>query len=135
MARLTHRIFTNWTLSVVFAIFIAFVSLAPYNDMNIFPDTSDKIKHFAAYLVFGIILFYPLKRRLKIVPSFFVMILVVVICTLYGIIMELGQFLSPGRTPSYWDAKMNLWGSLAGQIVLLISYFARLRQGQSVNPK
>jgi VanZ family protein len=133
MARLAYRILSSWTLSVVFAIFIALVSLAPYNEMNLFWDTSDKIKHFLAYLVWGVFLFYPLKHRLKTLPVFLVMILVVVICTLYGIVMELGQFLSPGRHPSYWDAKMNLWGSLFGQVVLFISHLARQWRGQPVS--
>jgi VanZ family protein len=133
MSRFTNRILTSWTLSAVIAIGIAVFSLAPYGKMNLLPDAPSPAKHFAAYLVFGIFLFYPMKHRLKFLPSFLVMILVVIICTFYGVIMELGQFLSPGRDPSYWDAKMNIWGSLSGQVLLFLSRLAWSGRGQFVS--
>ena len=99
---------------------IGYLSLFPYEELGFLWETSDVIKHFFAYLILSILLQFPVR---KITPGYSTLsraFLIIAICFVYGVLLELGQYLSPGRHPSVYDALMNFLGALVGQVAIII---------------
>ncbi len=80
----------------------------------------DKVGHFGVYFIFSVLLYYglsPLFSKEKKVA-----LLAIIISALYGIAMEIIQFLFfPGRFFEYLDIIANISGSIGSLIV--INYF------------
>lgn len=120
MVKFTMKILESWIPSCLCAGIIAYASLYPYGDIGLIWRADDWIQHGLAYLALSLLMWFPLavtksemglkKRALRII----------IVCTSFGILMEIGQFLSPGRTPSVIDALVNLIGASIGQIPFLL---------------
>ena len=101
--------FVTWlarTAFVVGLVLVIVLSLMPASGLPS-TDISDKIEHFAAYFalaVAGASGFHGRWARLIIIFSLIA----------FGLLMECGQMLSPGRDPSIGDAIANALGVLCG---------------------
>ena len=85
---------------------IAYLSLAPATEVPL-PDTSDKAKHFVAYLVLGGALGISLGPRRGLYALIF--------ATAYGIVLEIAQdVMDTGREGSITDALANAAGVACG---------------------
>lgn len=98
---------------VLIVIGIAYLSLTPTDTITI---GNDKISHFIAYgtLMFnaGILTFH---RKSQFFRS-------IILCILYGILIEFGQHFVPGRFMSGYDVVANVAGVVIG-CVLTILFF------------
>lgn len=105
-----------------YAIAIATLSLTPAQEM---PRVNlwDKLQHFFAYFVF-MVLAYPIADR------FSHKLMLAVAVTAYSGLMEFGQALSPGRSPSAQDLVANSLGVFAALLVLevIAAMWRRYRQ-------
>ncbi|WP_022957429.1 VanZ family protein [Spongiibacter tropicus] len=93
-----------------YAAVIAALSLTPAKEMPTV-DLWDKLQHFFAYFVF-MVLAYPVADRL----SHKLMLAIAVMA--YSALMEFGQSLSPGRSPSGHDLVANSLGVIAALLAL-----------------
>lgn len=77
-------------------------------------EFSDKLLHFFAYAVLGV-LFYRAYRTLKIKADSRMLILIsIVSATLYGLSDEIHQYFVPFRNASIWDVVANTLGAICG---------------------
>ena len=111
---------------VFFAGAIAYLSLAPSGTLTV---GSDKIGHFIAYFVLM------LNAGLIKPPSKTSLLISVIATSLYGVIMEVGQYYVPGRFMSFYDVLANVGGVLVGLIFLLIfhSHLNRILTALGIN--
>ena len=93
-----------------YAIVIATLSLTPAQEMPRV-DLWDKLQHFFAYFVF-MVLAYPIADR------FSHKLMLAAAVTAYSGLMEFGQALSPGRSPSALDLLANSLGVFAALLAL-----------------
>lgn len=97
--------------TVIVALAIAYLSLRPSVQMV---EVNDKVGHFIAYSVLMLnagLAFWKRKRELIIVLLYVIG---------YGIVMEVGQYFTPGRFFSFLDMLANASGALlAGGLLLL----------------
>ena len=104
-----------WMPAGLWAFVILLISVLPANAI---PTVSighfDKVFHFLEYFFLALLLVRGLNHSLKglIGPKHILFILILGIG--YGIVMELVQFLIPGREPSVFDAAANTAGVLSG---------------------
>ncbi len=117
MKRKTYIIFT---LSYATLIFI--LSSIPQPPSYIEEPGFDKIKHVIEYSILG---FFTLgcftdRNRVKII------ILVIIVCSLYGILDEIHQHFVPGRYSSSLDMVANSVGSILG--VMTLRYHKKFRR-------
>ena len=118
-----RRIITGWIPSSLCALIIAYASLYPYGEFGLMLDVRDWIQHGIAYMVLSFTLSFPVKSGFARMPLQHRILSIIAICVAFGILMELGQFISPGRTPSIIDASANLIGALIGQILFVYTRF------------
>jgi len=85
---------------------------------------SDKIKHFIAYFVLGITfcIWIPSKKWFE--KPFVYSILVVFLCTLFGVSDEYHQTFVPGRSGSLYD----LAADFVGGLIAVFAYFLLLKK-------
>lgn len=101
-----------WLARVAFAIgliVIVVLSLLPASGLPS-TDISDKIEHFVGYFALaaaGAFGFHGHRDRLILVFSLIA----------FGILMEIGQMVAPGRDPSVGDAIANALGVLCGATI------------------
>lgn len=77
-------------------------------------EFSDKVVHFLAYAVMGV-LFYRAYQTLRIIDNVKLLILLsIVSATLYGISDEVHQYYVPFRDASIFDAIANTLGAVCG---------------------
>ena len=100
------------TLLVAYALLLAWLSLTPTTAP---PADYDKLLHFLAYSGF-VLLGWPFALA----PGSRELVVLVLISALYGLALEAGQSLVPGRVASPGDALANLAGSIGGAIFLLL---------------
>lgn len=104
--------FVIWLARVAFAIGLVVVvvlSLLPASGLPS-TDISDKIEHFLGYFAVaaaGAVGFHGHRDRLILVFSLIA----------FGILMEIGQMVAPGRDPSVGDAIANALGVLCGATI------------------
>ena len=86
--------------------------------MSIDIDVSDKIEHFGAYGLLGVLLYSTLYfqkkyRILKEFPATFTLLF----ASLYGMVDELHQFFVPGRNADILDWTADFTGALVAVII------------------
>jgi VanZ family protein len=127
-----NRVLASWLIVVGYAIVVAVLSLLPSGsgpakgwDADIRPSFQ-KFGHMAAYALFAVVvvLALPAARRFSGRNA----LVVFVILTAFGAAMEIGQSMSPGRTPSVFDAAINATGVAVG-LVLRKAWLAFRRTG------
>jgi len=87
----------------------------PANSISNVFEISDKIKHFAAYLILAFLLSLNLHfqgKWNKIAANY--LILTFIICTTYGVLDELHQIFIPNRFAEFYDWLADLLGSIIG---------------------
>jgi VanZ family protein len=113
------------TLAYCFLIYVQSAYPSPDRLPNI--PHIDKLLHFGAYAVLGILFFrtfesLPIDNSLKVV-----MILGILSSTLYGISDEIHQHYVPYRSADIWDGVANLLGSIFG--VFAYRYLLKRHRG------
>jgi VanZ family protein len=106
------QVFITWLARAAFSVGLVLVTVLSLMPATGLPSTdiSDKIEHFLGYFALaaaGAAGFHGPRDRL-------VMILGLIT---FGILMEFGQMVSPGRDPSIGDAIANALGVLCGAMV------------------
>ena len=110
------------TILVMAGIFM--LSSLPGDDslLNAF-EFNDKIKHFIAYFVLGITYCIRIPRKNWLAKPIFWCIIVVVLCTLFGISDEYHQSYVPGRSGNnLGDLMANFIGGLVSVFLYLFFY-------------
>jgi VanZ family protein len=120
--------FIRWRLPVIlYALFILFLTSYPKLEIpNVGFSWDDKIFHFGAYGIFGLLLarattHYSPKKWYK---GIFIATTIGVV---FGIFDELHQSIIPGRYTEFADLMADIAGILAAQVtfLLLANYFSR----------
>lgn len=96
---------------------VAFVSLWPSSGegIELFPQ-ADKAGHFAMYALLSFVCAGTVKQDE--IKTAKIKVFIVVLCALYGLLIEILQELMPyGRTFEWLDAVANLAGALAGMLI------------------
>jgi VanZ family protein len=118
----------RWILTGLVALIILVLSLIPHlpNVMDGF-KYSDKLEHFAAYLVFGLFLFLSIEQGNRKIA-----LLIAVTCVFgYGALIEFLQ-LFVSRQSDFWDMVANLLGAIFGALAgIAISRRLSLRHKKS----
>lgn len=97
--------------AVVVAIAIAYLSLKPSIQMV---EVNDKVGHFIAYFVLMLNIGLAVWKGKKEV------LVALLITTVYGVVMEIGQYFTPGRSFSLLDMLANASGALLAAGILLL---------------
>lgn len=118
MINALRNIFNGWFPTVITAFAVALLSLLPHRNIGFAIETYDYLKHFAAYFILGILMWIPLRDKFRDKSNFQIGITIVVILFAYGSVLEIAQYLSPGRTPKFDDALSNVVGAVASQILM-----------------
>jgi VanZ family protein len=115
------RFVRDWGPAVAWATLIFIVSGRSRVPVPL-PGGTDKVAHFAAYVVLGAALAWAGARRK--VPGW----LLAVLGAAYGVSDELHQMLVPGRSPSVFEWMADAAGSAVG-VALFLPLFMRLASG------
>ena len=94
--------------------------LPPNNSLLKSFDFSDKIKHFIAYLVLGITFCMWISSRKWLAKPVFWGIIIVVLCSIFGICNEYFQSFIPGR---FGNDLRDMAVNFAGGLVSVFLYF------------
>lgn len=92
---------------------IAYLSLTPTDTITI---GNDKISHFIAYgtlMSTAGLLAFPSRKNV---------LWTIILCALYGILIEIGQHFVPGRDMSIYDVFANVTGVLLGTLVSFLTH-------------
>ena len=112
------NIIRTWIPSTIITLAITFLSLVSYKETGRMFESYDLLMHFAAYFAFGFFLYFPFKQKYNNLSALRIAIYILIIGLLFGSVLEIAQFLSPGRTPSIIDALSNLAGVTSSQILI-----------------
>ena len=107
----------TWILTVIGIIIL---SLLPPANMNFQVYGYDKIGHTFAYAI--------LSLNTLIVFQRWPLWLLIFTMIFFGIFLEFGQGLIPGRQPSFWDALANTTGVILGIAIYTRGKYDRLVQ-------
>ena len=105
-------------MSITWLIFLAVLSLIPYDGSEILPETDsdfrwDYLEHFTGYFVLGgLVTLWRLNRNFSL--SFLEIILIVGTCFIVSFLLEYGQIFIPGRSFNVIDVVYNISGLTAG---------------------
>ena len=111
--RLKHFLF-YWLPVIVYCLAIYIQSDLPSIEHIPTFEFSDKVLHFCAYAVLGL-LFYRAYQTLRIKSDPRMLILIsIASASLYGISDEIHQYFVPFRDASIWDAVANTLGAICG---------------------
>jgi VanZ family protein len=105
----------TWILTVIGIIIL---SLLPPANMNFQVYGNDKIGHTFAYAI--------LSLNTLIVFQRWPLWLLIFTMIFFGIFLEFGQGLIPGRQPSLWDALANTTGVILGIVIYTRGKYERL---------
>jgi len=112
-----HKILI-WAPTFVWAMVVFFLSVIPSHDL---PDPTishlDKGVHFFEYVIFAILIIKGLDVQREGIFGGRRLLFTLIIAGLYGILMELCQFLVPGREPSLGDVAANIGGAVFGIMI------------------
>jgi len=98
----------NKVVFILYAVFIAFVSLRPMNSATLEPW--DKVFHLILYGVFSLLGYRASKE-----PKQFLYICIGIV--IYSGLMEVGQSFMPGRVMSVYDLLANTIGVVLGAAI------------------
>ena len=122
--RLKHFLF-YWLPVIVYCLAIYIQSDMPSIEHIPSFEFSDKLLHFFAYAVMGV-LFYRAYQTLRVKNDPRMLITISIIsAALYGISDEIHQYFVPYRDASIWDVVANTLGAICG--VYLYHFWATLR--------
>ena len=93
-------------ISSIYLVALIIVSLVPLSGVQS-PGNTDKIAHFVAYAVLGVLAYFTAGSFRKRVYLFISVIAL-------GIVLESVQYLIPGRSFSYYDMAANMAGAVFG---------------------
>lgn len=105
-------------LTLSYAIFIFIVSSIPKPPSPIEKSGFDKIEHAIEYSILGFLTLGCFTNRNKVK----IIVLVIIVCSLYGFMDEIHQHFVPGRYCSGLDMVVNSVGSVLGIIINLKFY-------------
>ncbi len=97
--------------ALIILIFSLFISAPKIADIN----SLDKFEHIAAYIALSLLFVLSFKNRNKVI------IISIIICTMYGGLMEVLQGIT-GRNPGFIDLLADLIGSIIGSMA---GYFVK----------
>lgn len=83
-------------------------------------EYQDKLHHFTAYFLMGILAWRTFRHFVK--PPFILAIVSIIFCSLYGISDEWHQSFVEGRTADGWDWVADTIGATAAMLLLLKFY-------------
>jgi len=98
----------NKVVFILYAVFIAFVSLRPMNSATLEPW--DKVFHLILYGVFAVLGYRASKK-----PKQFLYICIAIV--IYSGLMEVAQSFMPGRVMSAYDLLANTIGVVLGAVI------------------
>jgi len=113
-----------WLPVILYCIAIYIQSDFPSSEHIPTFEFSDKVLHFLAYAVMGV-LFYRAYQTLRLKENLRLLILLsIVSASLYGISDEIHQYFVPYRDASIFDVIANILGAICGVYLynLLVSY-------------
>ena len=106
-----------WLPLIAYCVFIYFQSSYPSPESLPSFEFSDKLMHFAAYAVMGV-LFYRAYHTLSFKNSFqWIVLLSMISASLYGISDEIHQSFVPSRDGSFLDVVADILGAVCGVYV------------------
>lgn len=108
----------------IWAIIILYLSATatPQIEINFLLFDPDKINHFAAYALLSVLMSWGIWKTEKVFKRK-VLLIVLVISSTYGVLMEIMQYLFfPNRYFDYGDMLANILGSIIGIIIIRIYY-------------
>ncbi|MBI5588647.1 MAG: VanZ family protein [Deltaproteobacteria bacterium] len=113
-----RRIFLNWAPFALYTALIVYLSLTPHLPEGPRIYQIDKLYHFMAYAIMGLLL----ARAVATGPALKTRTGAVVLITalagfLFGALMEIGQMFVPERTAEALDALANGAGAFVGAVV------------------
>lgn len=98
-------------LAIVVAAIVAFTSLAPASDLTTMTVPNDKVRHFIAYAILGVLFAEAFRNRSW--------VLIALALAAYGGVLEILQGIMPvGREASWLDQIANITGAFAGVLAL-----------------
>ncbi len=100
--------------AIVFAIAILYLAVTPLPEPPVDVPMSDKIAHFGAFLLLGVLSALPIRRGGK--TFFWAFVLPVA----YGILIELIQSRVPNRNAEFMDFVADALGAFASYIAIVI---------------
>ncbi|HDR91371.1 MAG TPA: hypothetical protein ENN75_03875 [candidate division Zixibacteria bacterium] len=100
--------------ALLFALAILFLAVTPIPEPPVNVPMSDKIAHFGAFMLLGILAALPLRRGGR--PFMWAFLLP----SVYGVIIELIQSRVPNRTAEFMDFVADVLGALAAYIIVVI---------------
>ena len=122
-----------WLPVILYCIAIYIQSDFPSSEHIPTFEFSDKVLHFLAYAVMGV-LFYRAYQTLRFKENLRLLILLsIVSASLYGISDEIHQYFVPYRDASIFDVIANILGAICGVYLynLLVSYRGQITDGPS----
>jgi len=101
----------------IFCILIIAGSSVPGNKIpEAFALTPDKLIHCLEYFILGSLIQYWLQYELPFGKKYNLLLIAVILGSLFGVIDENYQRLTPGRTPDIWDWVLDTVGVLLSTI-------------------
>ncbi len=107
-------------LSLSYAIIIFILSSIPQPPSYVEETGFDKIQHIIEYSILGFFVLGSFANRNNVK----IILLVIIICSIYGITDEIHQFFVPGRYFSILDMVANSVGVFIG--ILILRYYKKL---------
>ncbi|MFO7963147.1 MAG: VanZ family protein [Desulfobacterales bacterium] len=112
------RILVNWFLVLAYCSAVFFLSSSASPQALPSFANADKIMHFIAFFILGI-LFFRAYRAWKMKPLYLV-VLTLISSTLFGALIEIRQYYLPYRSAEINDIFADVVGCLAGIAVYLV---------------
>ncbi|MGC9314442.1 MAG: VanZ family protein [bacterium] len=100
--------------AIVFALAILYLAVTPLPEPPVDVPMSDKIAHFSAFLLLGVLSAIPFRKGGKIFLWAFALPVV------YGLIIELVQSRVPNRNAEFMDFVADALGAFASYIAIVI---------------
>lgn len=114
MPKKNPPIFLYKLFALAFTLVILYLAVIPIPKPPVNVPLSDKIAHFGAFLILGIMAALPFSRERRLFLWSFVFPAV------YGVVIELIQSRIPNRNADIWDFVANTVGALIAYITVVI---------------
>ena len=119
------RFFWYWVPTIGYCLLIFMLSSMSKGVYMPSPFGVDKVAHFVEYGVLGFLLARSIANVQSSFSRIFLLGLVVILATLYGISDEIHQAFVPGRNASPWDVTADGLGGLVGAVIYRRSVYRR----------
>ena len=125
MNKISRSILLNWVPLLFYCLLIFFLSSDPSPGFLPKFTYADKVIHFAAFIVLGVLFFRAFWSLGMNINLFSIMALSLVSSTIFGICIELNQFFIPYRQAETMDIVADIAGSTMGIMVARIFFRKR----------